>query len=56
MEAKGIIIGYPKFISPSHFEKIVDIKMLVIHTGDWKAIKLSQQEWDKCVAAKILVL
>ena len=57
-EAKGIIIvgwTYPKFISPSHFKKIADIKKLydAIWASDCKAIKLSQQEWDECVAANV---
>lgn len=55
-EAKGIIITgwtYPEFVSPSYFKKLADIQTLynAIRSGDCKAVKLSQQEWDDRVAA-----
>ena len=58
VEAKGIIIKgwtYPKFTSPSNFKKLTDIQKLYngVCAGTCKPVKLSQEEWDQCVAANV---
>ena len=44
---------YHKFTSPSNFKKLVDIQKLynAVQAGTCKAFKLSQEEWDQCIAA-----
>ena len=58
VEAKGIIIKgwtYSKFTSPSNFKKLTDIQKLyeAVCARTCKAVKLSQEEWDQCVAANV---
>src|SRR5882724_4638468 len=59
VEAKGIVIEgwtYPKFVSPSDFKKLADIKELydAVRGGDCKAVQLSQEDWQARIASNKL--
>jgi hypothetical protein len=59
VEAKGIIIEgwtYYKFVSPSDFKKIADIKELydAVRSGNCKAVQLSQADWQARIASNKL--